>query len=355
MVCNRMKFSTRDIFGIFLVLLTGLASLGAWREFFIVGISDDTSIGLIFVWFSILAAFFFVGAVVWTNTLLRWLGALFLFLPSLVFLYSWAHLLCSAIGVLFAFLATRLIAHETGERVRFHFFRSARAGQFVMVFALALTLSSGFFTFVKDASWEKIIPKLRIGEGTATVVVRVASYLYPELKDTLSEEITVDQFLLDARSESDKKTMKENDISKEETNLLFSLPMVADYLNKNGYDDMFRGTETAETLYLRSGRSQLSTLAGRTVLGDEKIADIFALAASRRITTFLGEGDGLSRLPPKTLPFILSILFFLTLLSLGSLVGPLWILFATGIFYMAILFRFIRIVRRQKEQEILED
>ncbi len=348
-----MRFTTREILGIFLVLLTGLSSFGAWREFFITA-SGDVDILRTLLWFSLAAALFFVGAVVWTNTLFQWLGATLLFLPGLMFVSSWMHLLFSLIAILFAFMAARFIQGETDERLHFHFFRSARAGQFALVFGLSLTLSSSFFYLMKDASWERLAPRFQLGGHFSTFVVKGTAYLYPEVRSALNEGTTVDRFLSNIRSDQGALAEQGEAMKKTDTDF-FALPSVVEYLKKNGYDEtLLRSDETAETLFLASGRNQLSTLVGRPVSGDERIADVFSLAVERRIAALLHDGKSLERLPSAALPFILSILLFLTLLPLGSLLGPLWILFAAGLFSLAVMCRILRIVRRQKEQETLE-
>ena len=349
-----MKFTSREIFGVFLVLIVGLLSLGAWQSFFVSAFSSGVgSIWKPLIWFSVLSAFFFVGAVVWSNVLLRILGSVLVFIPSLVFMHSWIHLGILSVAVLLACWSGHIIQNETVERLIFHFFRTVRTGQLALVFALSLGLSSGYFMFMRDASWEQLVPRFQFGDGATKLIFKSAAFFYPELKKAADQNVTVDEFLLSMRANQTEAAPAE---PAKTAASFFSVPGVAEYMNENGFSgEVLSDEELAQKMFVLTGHEQMASLIGRPVMGDERIADIFSLAIQKKVTLFLKGGEAMKQAPPKAVPFLLTVLLFLTLLSLGSVLGPLWILAGLFVFSVSLMARWVKIVRLPREQETLEE
>lgn len=341
-----MKFTPREIFGVFLVLITGLLSLGSWKVFFEASLNPDlynTSLAL--AWFSCLGASFLLGTVVWRGVKFQILGALVLFLPSFLFIHSWYYLGLALLSGCFAFLSTRFAQQEIADRIRFHFFRSARAGAFMFVLALSLALSGTYFVSIQKESWEELVKRFSIGEGTATAVFKTSAYFYPEWKSLATEGTTVDEFLLSLK--------KDETLSPEVLSQAVTSPTLADYLKQGVLGQVLDEETVSQELYLRAGRDQIASLVGRAVSGDEKISDVFSLAIQRKIITALSGEQVSKHLSPAIIPFVLTLLLFFTLLPLGSVASFPWIILSFLFFRAALFFGWIKLEQVMKEQDIL--
>lgn len=349
-----MKFTVREIFGIFLLLIVLLLSLGAWRSFFETVLATGAGdIWQPILWFSAVSAFFFAGAVAWERKSFRFLGPMAVFLPSLIFIPSWQHAVFEGLAILSAVWSIAAIRSETHERLRFHFFKSSSAGKFALVLALSLSISSGYFALVKDASWQELVPRFRLGEGMSTLLLQTVAAVRPDLRELSDENMTVDGFLAGLKRDQEDAAGEESGNMDE---LLSAIPGASEYVAKNGLKKPgMTGAELAGEVYLRSGREQLSALAGRPVMGDEKISAVFSSAIEQKITGLFGGGEAARRVPSQAIPFFLALLLFLTLLPLGSILGPVWILLSLFIFSLSLRFRWLKIARVEKEQEILEE
>lgn len=341
-----MKFTHREIFGVFIVLITGLLSLGSWKVFFEAVLTPDlynTSAAL--AWFSLLGASFFLGAVIWQGLRLQLLGVLALFLPSLLFVHSWYYFAIAFFSGLLAFLSIRFTEQEIADRIRFHFFHSARAGSFIFVLALSLALSGTYFISIQKEPWEELVKRFSIGEGTATAVFKTSAYFYPEWKSLATEGTTVDEFLLSLKKD---ETLPPEFLSQAATS-----PTLADYLKQGMLGQVLDEKTVSQELYLRAGREQIASLLGRPVSGDEKIADVFSLAIQRKIITALSGEQVSEHFSPTIIPFVLTLLLFFTLLPFGSVISLLWITFSFLVFRIALFFGWIQLGKVAKEQDVL--
>lgn len=323
-----MKFTAREIFGIFLILILGLLALGAWQAFFMVMVTPGVSdIWRPILWFFFLATFFFLGTAVWTKRSQRIAGAAVIFFPGIFFLHSWEYAIAGIFSAVFVFWSSTDIAREFTERVRFHFFKSVRTGKFFFVVGLTLSLSSGYYVFLQNASWEELVPRFRIGEEMTGAIFKVAGTINPSFAVLSEGDVTVDEFLLSLEQE------------KSGTILL---------LDANQ-------ERIARELFLRSGREQIAGLAGRPVRGEEKISDMLSLALQHKLIALLRGGDTAQHIPSQAIPFFLALLLFFTLLSLLSLVGGLCILAAQLLFICSLRIGWLRLDTVTVEQQMLAE
>lgn len=341
-----MKFTHREIFGVFIVLITGLLSLGSWKLFFGASLNPDlynTSLAL--VWFSFLGASFLLGAVVWRGFRFQLFGVLALLLPSLLFVHEWYYFVIIFLSGTLAFLSIRFTEQEIADRIRFHFFRSVRAGSFLFILALSLALSGTYFASIQQESWEELVQRFSVGEGTATAVFKTSAYFYPEWKSLATEGTTVDEFLLSLK--------KDETLPPEVFSEALTSPTLSDYLKQGMLGQVLDEKAVSQELYLRAGRDQIASLIGRPVSGEEKIADVFSLAVQRKIITVLSGEQVSDHFSPTIIPFVLTLLLFFTLLPLGSLASLLWIFLSFLFFRLALFFGWIRMEKAMKEQDIL--
>ncbi|MDP2837899.1 MAG: hypothetical protein Q8O53_01305 [Candidatus Moranbacteria bacterium] len=345
-----MKFTTREIFGLVIVVGVGLFAAGSWQAFFVVARHYDVSTFLQTVaWFSLLGTIFFLGSVVWKELTLRVLGVLALVLPSLLFVHTLYHIGLVILSALLVLWGVSQVQGEIRDRLTFHFFRNVRAGLFWYIFGLSLVLASVYFASIERESWEELVTRFSIGEGTATVVFKSAAYLYPTWKNLIDEGLTVDGFLLSLEQEEAPAGITFPQVQDISMNEVLAMPAFGDYLKQVAPD----GGVLSQELYLRSSRDQIARLVGRDVRGDEKIADVFSLAIQHKIIAVLSDQEVLRHISPTIVPFILAILLFLTLLPFGSLVGLLWMALSYLLFRSALFFGWLKLEPVEREQETL--
>lgn len=354
-----MKFTAREIYGIFLILITGLFALIAWQAFFsAMAVPGLTDIWQPILWFSLLAMFFFLGAAVWTNVFLRIAGAVLVFAPGLLFMQSWEYAIAVGVSAALVFWSSMDITEELHERVHFHFFKSVRTGQFLFVAGLALSLASGYYVFLKSASWEELVPRFRIGEEMTRIIFKAAGTVNPSFAMLAEGDATVDEFLLSL--EQDKRLeppVAGSDMRRGASgeDAFGVSPEVIRYLQEQGIILSLDGYQekAAQEIFLRSGREQIAELAGRPVQGDEKISDILSLALQHKLIAFLRGGDTTEHIPSQAVPFFLSLLLFFTLLSLLSLLGILCIFGAQLLFIFSLWIGWLKLSKITVEQEKL--
>lgn len=348
---NKRAFTTRDIFGIFVVLIAGLIALGSWQVFFdAVLIPDVANTVTALFWFSLLGAAFLLGTVVWKERFSQVIAPIVVFAPSFLFVQTWYHLTFVIMAGMFAYLAIRFVQDEIRDRVHFRFFH-ARAGQFTFLLGLSLALSSAYFASIKGETWEELVPRFSVGEGTAAIAIKTVAYVYPEWKNLANEGMTVDGFLLSLQKDKEGEVVVPEGMASLNP---ADFPGLAEYLKQNVLEGgAMTKEELTEELYLRTGREQIAKLTGKTVQGNEKIADVFSSAIQHRIITVLSGEQVSHHLSPAIVPLVLALLLFLTLLSLGAIAAYFWLGISFLVFQIALFFGWVKLERVMREQEIL--
>ena len=324
------SFTHREWVGLGTLFFVGVLSFEAWLSFSGIMASFDSAplLGTV-LWFVLVTLCFFFGAVVWTNSAYRVLAALFLFLPGMYFFYTWEYGVVGLVAMVCFYLSSLFIANEGQDRMRFHFYQSIRSGSFIFIVGLSLILSGGYYSSVRTATWEALVPRFRIGEGMTKMIFKVAGVVNPSFAELSNGNVSVDEFLL-----SLEKTSGE---ANSPTPLMVT-PGSA---------------RIAQELYLESGREQIATLAGRTVAGNEKISDVLSASVQNKLISMLSGTNETGRIPSQAIPFFLSLLLFLTLLSFASLITPLCIIIAYGFFLGVIAIGWLKLEKVMVEQEKL--
>ncbi len=344
-----MKFTHREIFGIFLLVVESLLALGSWRVFLETALEPNlwnTTVAL--AWFSFLGASFLLGTVVWEKKIFQIIGAGLLFLPSFLFIHTWYYPLVILIAWVIAWNSIHTVQQEITERLHFHFFHNVRTGAFSLVLGLTLALSGAYYVSIQQASWEELLPRFSTGEGTATAIFKTVAYIYPAWKNLGEEGTTVDQFLLSIKNNQEDAPSEMSTMSSSGT----ALPDVMQSLQQLGVDGLFDQDRISEELYLQAGRQQIASIVGRPVSGDEKMADIFAVVIQHKIIAALSGGQASQHLPPPIVPFVLTVLLFLTLLPFGSSLSWLWAFLSYLVFRVVLSFGWITLSRATREQEV---
>ncbi len=351
-------FTKREILGISLILLIGLCSLGAWQWFIFAmthpGVSD---IWWPVFWFALLTIFFFLGTIIWSTTLMRIIGALLVFLPGILLIQAWEYVITGIVSVLCIYWSSVSIARERDERIRFHFFKSVQASSFLFFVGLSLLVSSGYYVSLKDASWEELVPRFHVGEEGTRIIFKIVGMVNPSFAKLSEGDMTVDEFLLNMEQDRQSSDVPTPQTSMTEQDVLDAYREMSRSSTERESTLPFdiQSIKTAQEVFLDGGRKQIASLVGRPVSGNEKISDILSSALQNKLVTFLGGEKATGHISSTAIPFFLSFLVFLTLLSLSSIVAPLCILIAHGFFSLFLWAGWLSIGKVMIEQEKLAE
>jgi hypothetical protein len=325
----------RQVFGMFMALMTGICSLMAWQAFFIdMSVAESGYAWRILAWFSVSSLCFLVGTVIWQRSVCHVVGSFMLFLPGFVFFQSWQYVFAACIAGLLAWFGLRAVKSDIDDRLRLHFYRSIGMAQTFLIVALSIAVASGYYSFASQKSWEDLLAHFRISEGVTSTLIRVASYVYPELRYVPNEEVTVDQFL---NSLSPEHEMSEYPAS-------IDMPALPSIPDQNAL---------IEEIYLRSGRERLSGLAGVDLHGSERLSSVVPVILEHRAMAVFG-GDGTVRhLPPRLVPVFLSILVFLTVFSIGALIAPVFAAVSSLVIRVSLRGGLLKISSEPTERQVL--
>ncbi|MCK9378919.1 MAG: hypothetical protein M0P97_02120 [Candidatus Moranbacteria bacterium] len=131
------------------------------------------------IFFSLIFVFTLVNAILLKE---RWNLAVLLLLslaPSLLFAFNFWHLLVLAISSGFLFWASMRVDGEMKTAVKVNLWRSVRLGRMMIVFGLALAISSQYYFEIQKNDAQRKIPRINIGSGSEEIISKIAVFFYP--------------------------------------------------------------------------------------------------------------------------------------------------------------------------------
>lgn len=287
--------------------------------------ADDGRWGVSLLWFSLLSICFLSAGVLYRK---RSMSVTFIVCsigPSLFFAFTFAHLFLVALSVLLMSVGFRKIGDDIRSRLLISFRRSMGVGAFFFALPLSLLIASQYYMEIRSDSWQDLVPRFSLAEGSGDLILRAAGSISPEIGKIRDERMTVDSFLSTVRGTGG--------------------------YSGDGMDAFMDDMVTS--LSLEAGRAELGKLVGRDISGDERMVDVLSEALRNKTVTFLSGAKAERNLPSGALPFFLAILLFITVLSLASLLQGIWALFASWFIRILIRSGALRVERIPAEQEVL--
>lgn len=244
-------------------------------------------------------------------------------LASMVFVFSWIHLLVVVLVFLFLTMAVVRIRKDLYLNIKINLWKTIRTGSTLIIFSLSLMIASQYYFEIKNSNQEALIPKFKMGGFSQEVTSKILAYMYPDLNNLDGEKLTVDQLILKTGSEQ----VGEADISKL--------------------------TAGQKKIILEEGRKQIAEIIGEDVSGDEDVSVLFSDAITNKINNYIVPKVANDRDLP-ILPAIMTFILFLTVLSLGSFLSPIFILVADVIFIILVKTKVVAVSKVMKEVEVIE-
>lgn len=306
-------------------------SVFAWRAAFAVMQGEGSWSGPI-IWFSLLAVSYLVfSALVEHYEAILFFGFV-AFFPSMLSVFTILQGVALVVAMVLLFVGARSIWKDFRSRIELSLYQSLKMGVFAFSLAVALVIAHGYYAVAMTASWEALVPQFSLGTGSGDTVLRIAGVFYPELARVREENLTIDEFLADM-----------------ERAQLASGDVVADADAQRRED--IRNLSASGALDV--ARGEFGKLVGRTISGNERTTAVFSEALRNKLLTLLSAGKAEKNLPQSALPAFLSVLVFLTVLSVAALLQTIWLVISVALLRGAVALGLLSVKRIPAEQEVL--
>ena len=315
-----------------------------------------------FSWFSVSQAITVVGSSVWLVPMicfslfyillalefvlveeLQWTKLSFFLglFSSLIFVLSWAHLLILIIAGFLMFVSLCQIRKDLDNNIEIALIKSLRMGRTFFILALALAISSQYYFQAEEAGLTKI-PTFDAGEFLSNNWVRKTVYgLVPDMQKLENKNQTVDEYIVENYKAN---ATASSDIDSQ-------ILTYVEGSQKISPAALQKLEDLKQQKILEAGREQLGKMAGRSLNGSEKVGDIFIVIINNRINGFfnanVSSNNGLS------VPGVMSVVFFLTILSLSSFMVRFLAYITEFIFWLLLKSKVVIVKKKPVEMEII--
>lgn len=243
-------------------------------------------------------------------------------LASLLLQLFFTRNIFSLIIVFFSFLALywarKMVREELRIRRRIKIWDSLRVGRHFFIFAVALMLSGQYYFFSNPQIESGNLPKLGAGSNQDGLMVKIITLADTDLVRQDGGFATVDEFVfekfrgsdmrLDGKMEdgTEYKALKNRELSQIEKDNI-----------------------------IEKGRSDISKMAEREVLGDEQMIFVFVEILNKKLDDFMNINVGYLDQEMPVMHLVFSVILFLAIYGTGTIVS--WFL----VFFVAVIFRFL--------------
>lgn len=301
-----MQWSSRQKLGIGLLVFSALSSWASWqvleRAVLVEGASSFLIPSLSVAGLLLLV---FLGSLVWQERSFQWLAASFLVIPSMLSALSLSHGLVMILAIGLIAFGLHRIHQELHERIHLSIRKSILLGTTPLLLAISLLLSSQYYVHAEQLSWNRLVPSFNLAEGFGPLAIKLIAPFYPEMQKLNDAEVTVDSFLTEVQTREK--------------------PSWIEFVPPAGQETLLKGE-------LERTKSELGRLLGRQVMGHENMQALLAEIIQQKTFTLLSKEQQI--LPVPILPFILSLLLFLTVYPLMAFLAPLVVLIVIGLFQL---------------------
>jgi hypothetical protein len=215
---------------------------------------------------------------------------------------------------------------------------------------------------VNKKDFEEVVPRFSENKYSNLLTSKILSTINPEFEKISTSEITLDEFII----ESQKSQLGSDNISMlSDQEIENSISDISENIPQNRKEELKNEvknnlSEVNNQLLEGSGkriveeiRKKFSALVGSELTGQEKFSEVLNNIINRKIADYLkpqiNNENSISLLPP-----ILTIILFLTIVPLGSLLNILWMPICRLIFWILVKSKIITINKVSTMVEILE-
>ena len=285
-------------------------------------------------------------------------GGVFLaFAPSVFFVQDVLFVVLAIAGVALSIMGLSQMRQDTKSNIHIHVGRSMQHGLGRIVFSFSLVIASFYYMQIRTVSGEELLQKLAIDTTSHAVLTQVLGMVNPDFRKANQENVTVDEFLLAFQKNqsanevavpipSDIELLQMEGMTPADPRATQTLIQIKKGLKDNAVAIDTRG------LVLDQGRKQLSDIVGKPLSGEESIADVLAQVINQRIRTYFQ--PTVANSTSLLLPFVLAVILFVTLWSLGAILTVVWRIITGAAFSFCRRVGVLEIKKVMVEQEVIE-
>ncbi len=330
-----------------LSVITLAISFFAWRSVDrAINIPDASQWIAPIIWFTLLFAVFCLDIILIREAYAKALLFVFSTALSFIFTQSIGHLLAFILGFILLFLASNYINRDLKNNIKINLWKSMRIGRMLIILALALVITSQYYFEAINLGAKNIIPQFKLDDFSGKATSKILTQINPDLAVLEKEGLTVDELLLQVNKQNQPPNMNEQMDRIIEIEYGSLSPSEKEEIKENA-------ARESEKILLQEGRKKLAEYAGHDLTGQEKAADIFSEIVNSKIGEFFQPGIAGPE-SSSAVPLVIAALLFLTIISLGPILGSAGILIVIIIFMLLVKLKVVNIRKEMKEVEVIE-
>jgi hypothetical protein len=321
---------------------------------------DISTWGMPIIAFSFFFTLIYVDVIIFKRKYILeiiFLATLFL---SFIFTQNFWHLVILCVSNLFIFWGVARIRKDLELNVKISLLKSIRTGSTLLILAISLVIASQYYFAVKNFDSAHLIPQFKLTSMTGNFTSKIIAWLNPDFKKIEQNNLTVDQFILQAQEEQNQKSSSDMNSQVDQMIELSNPKLTVAQKNLLKVDALQKANDASaeikskqDQMIIQEGRKKFSELTGTELTGNEKVSDIFSDIVNRKINQYFNSDlTGTEKSSP--LPIIMTIGLFLTIWPLGSLLNIIWIGMAEFLIWIFLKLEFIHIKKIPVEMEVIE-
>jgi hypothetical protein len=308
------------------------------------------------IWFSLGISLLSLTAFVSKQKGVMNIASVVAFIPILLFVQESLLVFFICIGIFLSGWGLMSMRRDVESHRHIRVRRSVQHGIGRLVFAFALVISTLYYTNIRDVNGEELLQKLSIDQTSNVLLKQALGMMNPEFKKIHKENVTVDEFLLTVpKSDTTNDQIVSNPSDAELLQMAGVMPTDprANQVLAQMRDGLKKNTASLNTqkLMLEQGKKQLSGIVGKPLSGQESIADVLSQIIDQHIRTYFK--PDMTNDSSLLLSFILSLILFITLWSLGSILSFIWRILTAVLFALLRRFGVIEVNKVMVEQEVI--
>lgn len=312
------------------------------------------------IWISIFAISLFLTAILVKNILAAEIVIAASLMTSLIFALDLIHLAIVVACIFMILSGVFAIRRDLDLNVKISLWKSLYMGKFGIIFAVAILISSQYFFTIKNIEGAVNVPKFDVSEVAGPLIAPILGIVNPEFAQASSQNLTIDEFIIQTQKENQQNLFQGEDLNS--LNLIeqnipqnISEPQRS-AIKQRALEEMKQTSdkvlEQNQQLVLQEGRRQFSKIAGKKIEGSEKVSEVFVGMINSKINNYFQPVGGEQK-RSEFYPLILSLILFLTIWPLGSLLSALWFSIVILLFKIFVKLKLVEIGKVMVEREMI--
>ena len=292
------------------------------------------------------------------DTLLLELALLASMLLSFIFVRDIFHIFGIIIATYCIAMSTHKIRRDLDLNVKVSLWKSLHVGRVMLLLALSITVTSQYYVTIGKTDGEKNIPQFDLSLISSKVVMPMLATFNPSFKMITDDELTVDQFILQAQDDMSPNGQTDSLEELIEEQLPQSLtPEEKEQIKAQEMEKIAAAQsqmkQKNKELILGEGRRQLATMVGHEISGQEKISAVFTGLINKKMNDYF-RPDVTQGKKHSPFPIILALILFLTVYPIGSILSNIWFLITKLVFSLLLKMKVIKINSITVEKQVIE-